>query len=72
MRPLHDLNTMAFNFEYLIQADVDNLKNYRKKINAEKDVAQMKNILRAIYNLENDVARYKKWAEREVEKLPES
>lgn len=67
MRPLHDLNTMAFNFEYLIQADVDNLKSYRKKIATEKDATQMKNILKAICNLEDDVARYKEWAEREVE-----
>lgn len=69
MRPLHDLYSTAFSFEFSIQADVDSLKGYRKKIDTEKDATQMKNILNAIYSLEDNVARYKEWAEREVEAI---
>lgn len=69
MKPLHDLYSTAFSFEFLIQADVERLKKHRKKINAEKDVTKIKDILNALQRLEHDTARYKEWAEKEVEAI---
>ncbi len=72
MRPLHDLYSAAFSFEYLIQADVEKLKKHRKEINAEKDATKVKDILKTLDDLENNVARYKEWAKQEVEALEET
>lgn len=74
MRPLHDLHSMAFSLEYLIQADVENLTKYRKMLNTVEDNSgtTIIDILDTLKNLEYDVVKYKEWAEREAEKLPES
>ncbi len=72
MRPLHDLYSASYSFEYLIQVNVDRLKKHRKEINAEKDVTKIKDILKTLDGLENNVARYKEWAKQEVEALEET
>lgn len=69
MKPLHDLHSTAFSFEFLIQADVERLKRHRKKINAEKDATKIKDILNTLQRLEYDTTRYKEWAEREAEAI---
>lgn len=69
MKPLHDLNSAASDFESCIMLDLQALKRYRQKMYEEKDTGKIKNIYQTLENLEDDVYAYMKWAEREAESI---
>ena len=69
MKPVHELYSIATDFETLIKLDLENLKESRVKMGNEKDASIIRDILNRTYNLEHDARWYREWAERESEAM---
>lgn len=69
MKPLYDLCKTASDFNDCIILDVTALQKYSHRMQKEKDVGKIKDIYKILKDLEDDVARYKEWAGKEIESM---
>lgn len=69
MKPLHELYTVASDFEFLVEGHIENLKRYKEKMCKEKDTSILKSISKTLSVMEDDIKEYREWAERELEAM---
>lgn len=69
MKPLHELYTVASDFEFLVEGHIKTLKRHKEKMFKEKDASILKSISKTLSVMEDDIKEYREWAEREAEAM---
>ncbi len=69
MKPVYDLCEAASDFNDCIILDVTALQRCSHRMQKEKDAGKIKDIYKILKDLEDDVARYKEWAGKEIESM---